>query len=92
MVEHAPFQVVFLVPKRHIKRAHERHQIKRWLRESYRHKKPFFHPINGFTTAFLIIWLGKGPGSFEEIKKAMDFIFQTWEKNSMGMEKAKTIK
>lgn len=85
LVDKAPFQVVFLVPKRHVKKAHERNQIKRWMRESYRHKKPFFHPVDGLSTAFLIIWLGKGKGSLEEIKKSMDILFESWVKSANGV-------
>jgi len=68
-----PCQVMFVVPKRLFKRAHDRNKIKRRLREAYRINKNNFYEVlknNKKKVIFSFIYIGKKIASYEEIEKS----------------------
>lgn len=69
-----PAQVVFSVPKRLFKRAHDRNLLKRQLREVYRHQKQDLYQaleLNDRKIAFMIVYIAKEKLDFCQIEGAM---------------------
>ena len=69
-----PAQVVFSVPKRLFKRAHDRNLLKRQLREVYRHQKQDLYQaleLNDRKIAFMIVYIAKEKLDFSQIESAM---------------------
>lgn len=69
-----PAQVVFSVPKRLFKRAHDRNLLKRQLREVYRCRKPELYQLlelNDRKIAFMIVYIAKEKLEFGQIEGAM---------------------
>jgi len=69
-----PAQVVFSVPKRLFKRAHDRNLLKRQLREVYRHQKQDLYQgleLNDRKIAFMIVYIAKEKLDFTQIESAM---------------------
>ena len=67
-------QVVFSVPKRLFKRAHDRNLLKRQLREVYRHQKQDLYQrleLNDRKIAFMIVYIAKEKLDFTQIESAM---------------------
>jgi len=67
-------QVVFSVPKRLFKKAHDRNLLKRRMREAYRfHKHELYSLLqqNELQTAMMIVYIAKEELEFAEIEKAM---------------------
>jgi len=70
-----PAQVVFSVPKRLFKRAHDRNLLKRQLREVYRHQKQDLYQaleLNDRKIAFMIVYIAKEKLDFSQIESAME--------------------
>ena len=69
-----PAQVVFSVPKRLFKRAHDRNLLKRQLREVYRYQKhELYHSLelNNRKIAVMIVYIAKEKLEFGQIEGAM---------------------
>ena len=69
-----PVQVVFSVPKRLYKRAHDRNLLKRRMREAYRfHKHELYKLLEGNErkVAMMIVYIAKEQLDFVQIDKAM---------------------
>ena len=69
-----PAQVVFSVPKRLFKRAHDRNLLKRRLREAYRTKKHNLYQhlkLKERKMALMIVYIAKEELEFEVINDAM---------------------
>ena len=69
-----PAQVVFSVPKRLFKRAHDRNLLKRQLREVYRHQKQELYQsleVNDRKIAVMIVYIAKEKLEFCQIESAM---------------------
>jgi ribonuclease P protein component len=79
-----PLQVVFSVPKRLFKRAHDRNLLKRRLREAYRYHK---HELNELLTAhkqqvaLMIVYIAKEELTFAQIDEAMVKVIERFKKN-----------
>jgi len=74
LLPQVPAQVVFSVPKRLFKKAHDRNLLKRRMREAYRfHKHELYSLLqqNELQTAMMIVYIAKEELEFEEIEKAM---------------------
>jgi ribonuclease P protein component len=78
-----PAQVVFSVPKRLFKRAHDRNLLKRQLREVYRHRKnelyQFLEP-NGRKIAIMIVYIAKEKLEFGLVEDAMTKVIRKLKK------------
>jgi len=69
-----PAQVVFSVPKRLFKKAHDRNLIKRQLREIYRHKKSDIYPLleeHNRKIALMIVYIANEKPEFRLLEAAM---------------------
>ena len=69
-----PASVVFSVPKRLYKRAHDRNLLKRQLREVYRYRKQELYEVlefNGRKIAMMIVYIAKEKLEFGQIEEAM---------------------
>jgi len=69
-----PAQVVFSVPKRLFKRAHDRNLLKRQLREVYRYRKNElyqFLELNNRKIAVMIVYIAKEKLEFGQIEGSM---------------------
>ena len=69
-----PAQVVFSVPKRLFKRAHDRNLLKRQLREVYRLQKQDLYQaleLNDRKIAFMIVYIAKEKLDFCQLESAM---------------------
>ncbi len=74
LLPQVPAQVVFSVPKRLFKKAHDRNLLKRRMREAYRfHKHELYSLLqqNELRTAMMIVYIAKEELEFAEIEKAM---------------------
>jgi len=74
LLPQVPAQVVFSVPKRLFKKAHDRNLLKRRMREAYRfHKHELYSLLqqNELQTAMMIVYIAKEELEFAEIEKAM---------------------
>jgi len=79
-----PVQVVFSVPKRLFKRAHDRNLLKRRMREAYRFQKDDLYRIlesNGQQMAMMLVYIAKEELDFAEIKKAIIKIISRFNSN-----------
>jgi ribonuclease P protein component len=69
-----PASVVFSVPKRLFKRAHDRNLLKRQLREIYRYRKQELYQsleLNEGKIAMMIVYIAKEKLEFAQIEDAM---------------------
>ena len=74
LLPQVPIQVVFSVPKRLFKKAHDRNLLKRRMREAYRvHKHELYELLeqDELQTAMMIVYIAKEALEFAEIEKAM---------------------
>lgn len=78
-----PAQVVFSVPKRLFKRAHDRNLLKRQLREVYRlRKSDLYQLLEGYDRkiALMIVYIAKEKLEFAQIEDAMTKVFKKLKK------------
>jgi ribonuclease P protein component len=78
-----PAQVVFSVPKRIFKRAHDRNLLKRQLREIYRYRKNDLYQLlelNDRKIAIMIVYIAKEKLEFSQIEGAMNKIITKFKK------------
>jgi len=74
LLPQVPAQVVFSVPKRLFKKAHDRNLLKRRMREAYRFHKHKLYPLlqqNERQIALMIVYIAKEELEFAEIENAM---------------------
>ena len=78
-----PAQVVFSVPKRLFKRAHDRNLLKRQLREVYRlRKNDLYQLLEGYDRkiAVMIVYIATEKIEFSQIEDAMTKVFRKLKK------------
>ena len=69
-----PASIVFSVPKRLFKRAHDRNLLKRQLREVYRYRKQELYQsleLNDRKIAMMIVYIAKEKLEFTQLEDAM---------------------
>jgi ribonuclease P protein component len=70
-----PAQVVFSVPKRLFKRAHDRNLLKRLMREAYRLRKHELYELldsKGKKTVFMLVYIAKEKVEYQQLESAMN--------------------
>jgi ribonuclease P protein component len=75
-----PAQVMFVVPKRQFKKAHDRNKLKRRMREVYRlNKNSFYENLNSANKKMILAFLfvGKKQEDYLTIEKALLKLQQT---------------
>lgn len=78
-----PAQVVFSVPKRLYKRAHDRNLLKRQLRETYRYRKHELYQLleqKEQKIALMIVYIAKEKLEFSQLELAMTKIMVRFKK------------
>jgi len=78
-----PAQVVFSVPKRLFKKAHDRNLLKRQLREIYRYRKQELYQLldlNDRKIAVMIVYIAKEKLEFSQIEDAMTKVISKFKK------------
>jgi len=78
-----PVQVVFSVPKRLFKKAHDRNLLKRHLREVYRsqkHELYQFLELNDRKIAVMVVYIAKEKLEFSQIEVAMTKVISKFKK------------
>jgi len=79
-----PAQVVFSVPKRLFKRAHDRNLLKRQMRETYRVKKHELYELldsNGKKIAFMLVYIAKEKVEFKQLETAINKVIAKFGKS-----------
>jgi len=84
-----PAQVVFSVPKRLFKRAHDRNLLKRRLREVYRHQKQELYnllELNNQKIALMIVYIAKEELEYRQIESAMTKVIAKLQKKLVPLQ------
>ena len=79
-----PAQVVFSVPKRLFKRAHDRNLLKRQMRETYRLRKHELYELlnsNGKKIVFMLVYIAKEKVEFKQLESAMNKVIAKFGKS-----------
>lgn len=75
-----PAQVMFVVPKRNFKKAHDRNLIRRRMREIYRqHKQELYTRLRTEQLLLVFIYFSKKSESFDGLKKSMLDLMQNMQ-------------
>jgi ribonuclease P protein component len=86
----APAQVAFAVPKRHVRLAVDRNRVRRHMREAYRlNKHRWYERLQqaGSQCAWLLIFQGPKPLSWEESSGKISRIFDRWTQEHVGVDR-----
>ena len=79
-----PAQVVFSVPKRLFKHAHDRNLLKRQMRETYRVNKHELYKLldsNGKKIVFMLVYIAKEKVEFKQLENAMNKVVAKFGKS-----------
>lgn len=67
-----PAQVLFVVPKRNFKKAHDRNLLRRRMREVYRqHKQELYRALGNTQLILAFVYYSKKSEPYEQIKSSM---------------------
>jgi ribonuclease P protein component len=84
LIPPVPAQVVFSVPKRLFKKAHDRNLLKRRMREAYRVRKHELYQVlelHELQIALMIIYIAREELEFIQIEAAMTKIIERFKRN-----------
>ena len=79
-----PAQVVFSVPKRLFKRAHDRNLLKRQMRETYRFRKHELYELlasNDKKIVFMLVYIAKEKVEFKQLETAINKVIGKFGRN-----------
>lgn len=79
-----PAQVVFSVPKRLFKKAHDRNLLKRQMREVYRLRKHELYELlnlNHQKLVFMLVYIAKEKVGLKQLENAMNKVFGKFRKS-----------
>ena len=79
-----PAQVVFSVPKRLFKRAHDRNLLKRQMPQPYRLRKHELYELldlNGKKIVFMLVYIAKEKLEFKQLESAMNKVIAKFGKS-----------
>lgn len=72
-------QVCFAVPKRNFRKAHERNQIRRRMKEAFRlQKQLLYDKLDGLESAFMLIYVAKESLPFSDIQRGVKKMIEKW--------------
>lgn len=85
----APAQVAFAIPKRHVKLAVDRNRVRRLMREAYRLNKHRWYErliMAEVQCAWLLIFQGNGPVSWQESTGKITGLFDRWTQEHVSLD------
>lgn len=80
-----PVQVLFVVPKRNFKKAHDRNLLRRRMREVYRqHKQDLYSALGEAQLVMAFVYYSKKSEPYEQIKSSMLKLLQAAKEAAKG--------